>query len=306
MFSGKRLGFTLVELLVVIAIIGTLVALLLPAVQSARASARRTQCLNNLKQWGLAIQLFTDAEGDLLPYGNKRPGPRAPRISYQPPLWPFIEAQPLHDRYDFTLPFHHVGRPGTGNEPVVLVQLPLYFCPDDRLGFWLPPADAHSRSRGNYVLNWSNGSFDHRPVEDDPYLQGPFVLHQQVSLQSITDGLSNTMLMSEVKQSVEDGHFDFRGDILNDDVGCAQYMTVNTPNAGVDRQVCVSDRVTPAPCLHTYNGTNFISARSYHTGGVQVLFADGSAHFISDAIDLLTWRAMGSIAGEETLHATGG
>lgn len=306
MLTSKRFGFTLVELLVVIAIIVTLVALLLPAVQSARASARRTQCLNNLKQWGLGIQLFTDAEGGLLPYGNRRPDPIAPRVSYQPALWPFIEAQALYDQYDFTLPFHHTRGPGTGNEPVVMVQLPLYFCPDDRKGFWLPPADPHSRTRGNYVLNWSNGSFNHSDVEDDPYLQGPFVLKQQVSLQSITDGLSNTMLMSEVKQSLEDGHFDFRGDILNDDVGCAQYMTVNTPNAGVDRQVCLRDRVNPAPCLHTYNGSNYESARSYHTGGVLVLFADGSVHFISDSIDLLTWRAMGSIAGEETRNATGG
>ncbi len=304
MFKTKRFGFTLVELLVVIAIIGTLVALLLPAVQSARASARRTQCLNNLKQWGLGIQLFTDSADGLLPFGNDQLD--VPRISFQPQLWPFIEAQALYDQYDFDLPFHHNGRPGTGNEPVVLVQLPLYFCPDDRRGFWVPPADAHSRSRGNYVLNWSNGSFNHRDVEDDPYLQGPFVLRQQVGLQSITDGLSNTMLMSEIKQSIEDGHFDFRGDFLNDDVGCAQYMTVNTPNAGVDRQVCLRERKLPAPCLHTYNGSNYESARSYHQGGVQVLFADGSVHFISDSVDLLTWRAMGSIAGEETVNVFGG
>jgi prepilin-type N-terminal cleavage/methylation domain-containing protein/prepilin-type processing-associated H-X9-DG protein len=305
MVKRKQWAFTLVELLVVIAIIGILVALLLPAIQSARASARRTQCLNNLKQWGLGIQLFTDADGGLLPFGNRRPDVLRVRTSYQPALWPYIEAQSLFDQYDFSLPFHQSMGPGTGNEPLVLVQLPLYFCPDDRKGFWLPPADEHSRTRGNYVLNWSNGSFNHSTVEDDEYLQGPFVLGRQVSIQSITDGLSNTMLMSEIKQSMEDGHFDFRGDILNDDVGCAQYMTVNTPNAGIDRQVCGRNRTEPAPCLQTYNGTNYESARSYHVGGVQVLFADGSVHFISDAIDLLTWRAMGSIAGEEFANASG-
>lgn len=295
--SRPRPAFTLVELLVVIAIIGVLVALLLPAVQAARSAARRTQCLNNLKQWGLGIQLFTDAAGGLLPFGNRPPD--SPRISYPPALWPYIEAQSLHDRYDFSLPFHHVARPGTGNEPVVMVQLPLYFCPDDRRGFWLPPADAHSRSRGNYVLNWSNGDFGQRQVNGEEYLQAPFALDRQVNLQSITDGLSNTMLMSEIKQALVDGHFDFRGDILNDDVGCAQYMTVNTPNAGVDRQVCVRDRVNPAPCRHTYSKRNHVAARSYHTGGVHVLIADGSVQYTTDAIDLLIWRAMGSIAGEE-------
>ncbi len=297
--SKKKLsGFTLVELLVVIAIIGTLVALLLPAVQAARESARRSQCLNSLKQWGLGFQLYADSYDGVLPYGNHR-GPGTPRISYQPALWPYIEQQGLFDQYDFEKPFHHTGRPGTGNEPLVLVQLPLYICPSDRPGFWLPPADDHSRTRGNYVLNWGNGTFAQKDVDGEVYLQSPFALNRQIKLQSITDGLSNTMLMSEVRQAVDDGHFDFRGDIMNDDVGCAQYMTINTPNAGVDRQVCLRDRKKPSPCLHNYSGSNIVSARSYHPGGVQVLYCDGSVHFIPDSISLPVWRALGSIAGGE-------
>ena len=299
-------GFTLVELLVVIAIIGILVALLLPAVQAARESARRTQCTNNLKQWGLAMQLFANQSDGVLPYGNRRQG--QPRISYQPPLWPFIEAQALFDQYDFRLPFHHLGTPGTGNHPLVMVQLPIYFCPSDNFGaFWR--GDTHTRSRGNYVLNWSNGSFDHSDVNGDPYLQAPFELNKQIKLQSITDGLSNTMLMAEVKQSVSEEFFDFRGDVLNDDHTCAQYMTVNTPNAGVDRQVCNGDRRrdsqahdparNPAPCLNSHSGANHVSARSFHPGGVEIVNGDGSVRFVSDSIKILTWRMMGSIAGEE-------
>ena len=292
----KTTGFTLVELLVVIAIIAMLVTLLLPAIQAARESARRIQCANNLRQWGLAMQLFADSSDGLLPYGNRREG--QPRISYQPPLWPFIEEQALYDQYDFDLPFHHQGTAGTGNEPTVSVQLTLYMCPSDNLdGMWR--GDAHTRSRGNYVLNWSNGSFGHHSVNGEPYEKGPFELNKQIKLQSITDGLSKTMLLSEIKQAIVNEHFDFRGDVLNDDITCAQFMTVNTPNAGVDRQVCQKDTQKPAPCLNAWSMGNYVAARSYHSGGVQVAFGDGSLRFVADDVDLLTWRMMGSIAGTE-------
>lgn len=289
-------GFTLVELLVVIAVIAMLVTLLLPAVQAAREAARRSQCSNNLRQWGLAILLFVDTSGDLLPYGNRRPGQA--RISYQPPLWPYIEEQALFDQYDFALPFHHQGRPGTGNEPAVMVKLPLYTCPSDNQdGMWR--GDAHTRARGNYVLNWSNGSFNHSDVDGVSYEQAPFELNKQIKLQSITDGLSKTLLMSEVKQAISAESFDFRGDVLNDDITCAQFMTVNTPNAGVDRQVCQDDKENPAPCFNNWSMANYVSARSYHSGGVQAVTGDGAVRFVDDGIDLLAWRMLGSIAGAE-------
>ena len=74
------------------------------------------------------------------------------------------------------------------------------------------------------------------------------------------------MFLSESIQAIQDNHFDFRGDILNDDVSCSQYMTRNTPNAGVDGAVCV-DTTNPAPCFHTYSGASAVSARSRHPGG---------------------------------------
>jgi hypothetical protein len=149
------------------------------------------------------------------------------------------------------------------------------------------------------VLNWTNGSSDHSDVNGVPYEQAPFELNKQIKFQSITDGLSKTLLMSEVKQAISNEFFDFRGDVLNDDITCAQFMTVNTPNAGVDRQVCQQDTENPAPCFNSWSVANHVSARSYHTGGVQTVSGDGAVRFVDDGIDLLTWRMLGSIAGGE-------
>src|SRR3954463_10324655 len=99
-----RLGFTLVELLVVIAIIGVLVALLLPAVQSARESSRRMQCTNNVKQWVLAMHTYADTNGTL-PYGP-REAPSTNRHSWVPLLWPYIEQQNLYTQYSFNVGFY--------------------------------------------------------------------------------------------------------------------------------------------------------------------------------------------------------
>src|SRR5438105_8446614 len=100
----KRAGFTLVELLVVIAIIGVLVALLLPAVQSARESSRRTKCTNNLKQLALAMHNFHDTNGRLPFAGSTVPV----RQSWVSQLWPYCEQQGAAGSYDYNKGFHEV------------------------------------------------------------------------------------------------------------------------------------------------------------------------------------------------------
>jgi len=297
----RKSAFTLVELLVVIAIIGILVALLLPAVQAAREAARRAQCVNTVKQWGLAIHNYHDANRRL-PFGRLRYG--GVRHSWPPALWPFIEQSTLYEKYDWTKPFHHLGTPSTGNEALCEVQIDQYFCASDRRGMWDYP-DPYRRSRGNYVLNWGNGPWipaatDQNHIANKP---SPFMANKQWRFKDVRDGLSKTMLLSEVIQATVDKHFDFRGDILNDDVGCSQYMTRNTPNAGVDDAVCV-DTVNPAPCFYTYSGASAVSARSRHPGGVNVLMGDGSVNFANDEIDVTLWRALGTMAGEEQINGS--
>ena len=147
-------GFTLVELLVVIAIIGILVALLLPAVQAARESARRTECVNKLKQWGIAMQMHHDTYGRL-PYGSTF----EPRQSWVMHLWQFIEEVNLASLKDpkgnlYDPPFTIAGTlNGVGGKAV-----PLYRCPSDPEG-QDQTVGTYQRRRGNYVVNWGHVPF---------------------------------------------------------------------------------------------------------------------------------------------------
>ncbi len=116
----------------------------------------------------------------------------------------------------------------------------------------------------------------------------------------MTDGTSRTMFLSEVLMARTDEHFDFRGDILNDDASCTAFMTYNTPNTGVDYTRCV-DLQKPAPCQNQSN-PSYVSARSRHPGGVNVLFGDGSVHFVNNSIAQSVWEALGPMEGGETAN----
>ncbi|HVX63981.1 MAG TPA: DUF1559 domain-containing protein [Pirellulales bacterium] len=298
MGGSRRAAFTLVELLVVIAIIGILIALLLPAVQAAREAARRSQCLNNIKQWGLGMQMYHD-NCKRLPnasYWNKR-------TTFVEGIWPFVEQTALAQRYNSALPFYLPPNTVTNSDAgAVTKQVPIYYCPSDRPGaLW--KGDAYWRARGNYMLNFG-------PVQLFTAKSGaPFGWETctgfssytpfQVTFGQITDGLSKTMLMGEVRLSRYDTDHDARGDFINDQ-GQHWFMTVNTPNAGIDYSSmgCVNDDPT-MPCGN--NGNQLGSARSKHPGGVQVLLADGSGHFVNDSINLYIWRALSTIAGNESV-----
>src|SRR5262245_23944515 len=149
-FECRRLqaGFTLVELLVVIAIIGVLVALLLPAVQSAREAARRTQCTNQIKQFGLARHNFHDvnlafpAARDQLPSSTNLATPFI--ASWVPRVLPFIEQQAMYDQYDFNQTWDNTGVGGNANATtgVVLKEVKGFLCPS--------APNKQSRDKGNH------------------------------------------------------------------------------------------------------------------------------------------------------------
>ena len=98
------------------------------------------------------------------------------------------------------------------------IQLPVYFCPSDRKGMW--KGDGYVRTRGNYVLDW--GYFDYYQTQPAGRKTGPFSANKAKMACEISDGLSNTIFMSEIVQALLDEFFDFRGDFLNNDMGCCE------------------------------------------------------------------------------------
>ncbi len=307
MSRARRRGFTLIELLVVIAIIAVLIALLLPAVQQAREAARRTQCKNQLKQWGLAMHNYHDT-ANVLPFAATV----TPRHTFIVSLWPYLDQAPLYNAYNFGLGFWQspncVQNALTG---VIAAKLPIYSCPSDKSGYW--QGDTYWRSRGSYVVSWGNVT---RPQIAAPVSRAPFGYFNDNSatprssrFADFTDGTSNTLLMSEILMARNDaaaGPWDIRGDVFNDDTNFVsfQFMTLNTPNS---KTPDINNNCGPAaantdpmmPC--SGGGNQQVIARSRHIGGVHVLMGDGAVRFVSNNLNLATWQALGTMDGGEVL-----
>ena len=307
-FRKNRMAFTLIELLVVIAIIAILIALLVPAVQKVREAAARTQCINNLKQYGLAMHGYHDVNKKL-PFGVLG----NPRQTWVLHILPFIDQVPLQDAFSaspagtgslytqqFYLPPAIVQNQTTG---VLCTPLALYYCPSDRPGaLW--QGDSYYRARGNYVVSWGTRSVSgtNGAMAAFGVLNGDTNQPQRTTLVSITDGTSNSLMMAEIVVALYDTDFITHGDIFNDDIEAAgaMFMTDFTPNSGIDTMYCSPNggNDPSAPCNN--NTPGIASARSRHTGGVNALFCDGTVRFIANGIDLNSWQAMGTINASDS------
>ncbi|AMV35401.1 hypothetical protein VN12_25145 [Pirellula sp. SH-Sr6A] len=314
--KNRRIGFTLVELLVVIAIIGILVGLLLPAVQAAREAARRMQCSNNLKQLGLAMLNYESAT-KLLPQGRTA-GPASQSVFGA--LLPYMEQVSVYNLIDFNVSATHAN-----NTAARAVQIPTLRCPSDPTG-QSPVAGwgvtNYRSNQGSGILNGQPSTVVGNSNYGFPAPNGPLVPSLNIKIGSITDGLSNTAAFSEHPI----GDFSNAISTWTDTFQPGTYPA--TPDEAI--QMCYAITVTDltkqgnsnvgGPWLqsgHTQGsyyhvdvpgrrscmyppGRVYTTAKSLHTGGVNVTRCDGSVQFIPNTIDLVAWRAFGTRDGGET------
>jgi prepilin-type N-terminal cleavage/methylation domain-containing protein/prepilin-type processing-associated H-X9-DG protein len=197
MNRSPRRAFTLIELLVVIAIIAVLIALLLPAVQAAREAARRSQCVNNLKQIGLAMMNYESTNGALPPHGNNQPPPAGTTsndFSMKVRILPFLEQQPVFNALNQSFDFNDATNATAGS-----TTIRAYLCPSDSNNIQRVGSSYNGRDFGdtNYynnlgtLLSLNGGTFD-----GPAYIMGS-AYGGTVTLARIADGTSNTAIFSE-------------------------------------------------------------------------------------------------------------
>jgi prepilin-type N-terminal cleavage/methylation domain-containing protein len=328
---ARRTAFTLVELLVVIAIMGILIAILLPAVQAAREAARRTQCQNNLKQFGLATQNYVTAKKLFPP--SVMLGPNLGAWSAQARLLPFMEDYTLYKGIDFTLSYS--AQVTDVGKAVKSTYLPMMHCPTEANVNAKLAADG---SVDNWPLNYAVniGSW----LVWDPNTQtgglGAFIPNGKLRPAHFTDGLSKTLGFAEVKafnpfmngaaaanptmptdpsavcgmggtfKATSFAHQEWTDGRMKE----TGFTAVFTPNTQVQCTqagglydmdwINQSEVAPPAVGAVSYS---VVTSRSFHSGHVNGSLMDGSVHTFADGIDLNVWQALSTRNGGESVGA---
>lgn len=308
MRSSKRHGFTLIELLVVIAIIAVLIALLLPAVQQAREAARRTQCKNNLKQFGLAIHNYNDVANILPSPMNFNPGGCCGNsgVGALVLLLPYVDQAPLYNTINFGSPAVQWYQPVPSSAPPgsrYFESVPPFMrCPSDTSPksynvnntgvMWTTasygmsdgnqPHGSHlcSSYGGNNVgpggyANLSDTS--NSSAVSGLYARGGATFR----FADVTDGMSNTIFMGEIRSECTDHAQQGWASTNTNWFGTSAPINFNTCSP------------TGTACNSTNEWNTSMGFKSRHVGGAHFLLGDGSIRFISENIDYMTYQKLG-------------
>lgn len=329
-------GFTLIELLVVIAIIAVLIALLLPAVQAAREAARRAQCINNLKQIGLAMHNYQSTNNSL-PQGMRG----CCWGSWLIPVLPYVEQTALFNSWNsygnnsgiagyIDGPLRYAG---ALNLTVTSTVVTAYLCPTDANNNQTTTIGTPRVRSQNYVVNFGNVAMQQQPLVDGgvtyQFLGAPFgdvgaprpditgaggigSVNGIVDFAAIIDGLSNTMMTSEVRVGITGTNLDLRG--FSHWAYAANFSGYRTPNSTIPDWMQSASYCNAAPAIATGNPSNppciggpggqvIIAPRSFHPGGVNTGFCDGSVKFMKNTVNPLTFRAISSTKGGEVISS---
>ncbi|MBA4188566.1 MAG: prepilin-type cleavage/methylation domain-containing protein [Planctomycetaceae bacterium] len=297
---SRSRGFTLIELLVVIAIIAILIGLLLPAVQKVREAAARMKCSNNLKQIALALHSHHDAYSNLPPGQWNTNGANVTyynRGCWVPHVWSFMEQDSAFRDYKT-----YMDAGGSADSyPNAKRVFTGFVCPSDPFGGKIVTAASFPNQgfHGNYVACAATTVFN--PAGDSTGTKRDGIMYAQSKTRfaDVTDGLSNTLLLSELNVVADTTSHDIRGRYFNSYDGNCLFSTLNPPNTNVaDVDVNCINVPGRAPC--TVSGSNSVQhARSSHTGGVNATLGDGSVRFIPNGVDPTVYLGLGSRAGGE-------
>jgi prepilin-type processing-associated H-X9-DG protein/prepilin-type N-terminal cleavage/methylation domain-containing protein len=321
--AARRTAFTLIELLVVMAIIGMLVGLLLPAVQAAREAARRAQCVNNLKQMALALHNYHDQLGSFPVTSVRYLGDSSciacgygALYTFRTLMLPQIEQTSLYNAINFTYLYSPFGQGDTRRVPVnttaAATLISVFTCPSDRVGVVgvvnygsggtnaVIPDSNYMASAGTKIVlgnTWGGGAGPCTAGADD----GAMYEFRAVRLSEILDGTSNTILLGECGRNL--------GGVGQGDWFAAWSESVQRlTSVGINRRYG-----PPFPFASNFGDSanapqqgpqSVLGFGSWHSGGANFAFADGSVKFLKSTTDLRVLSALGTRAGGEVVSAS--